>query len=1342
MGFMKPERRKMTSLLLAIVLVFCSVFTTIADNGKRSPKAAVLPEGFVDVSKGLTPGTNYGGISVLEEMPVKDAECVETTFDQNGTGLVLDTFVQGTNNPTFDGAGIVPESGAAFVVEPFHSGTFTIAFKLYGNGKTFRFVDDKGTIIKEYTNQTTSAQYLCMSFDVMPGTTYYAYAVGSKIPTAGLSLVYDDFLNVSKGLKEGVEYGEFSVTEDMKASTAAAVEFTAVESGNKYTFTTCVTGTQNVVLEGLAPIAGAGYIIKPVKSGTFVVAFKLGNNKQFKFTDDTTVYTDYKNTSGSAQYICHEYDVEAGKTYYLYGLGTKVNMYGLGLKYDKEVDLSKGLVQDKDYGGISVWDDMPVKITGEAVTFTDEMTGEVYSYDTFIQGSVNPTVVGSLPESGAVVKVSPVADGTFRIAFRLGKNKQFYFVHKETGKVVKEIKNTTTTDRNLCYTFDVEAGNTYYAYGVGTKIPVAAMEMTYTAAIQKVKQEVVLPDPVSGVAQKAYKTYNFDSVDEVKNMNSTGNNSTIVNRAGIGHVLKLGAKNTQIRKASGVEIANPFVGRTDMIQTLAEALERNGVVFNGTKEHANEKKQMYNFPENLTYPFPKYTNGLTFASWVKIPEKVTEDTVIYAMTHENDIKRGIGAIRLTAGGSVWFFEGTKALGENVSEDNFQRNSYRFQHDVNLVERAGQWVHIAMTIENDNIGLYVDGLRVDGKPIPGAAYGQYSVTLFNKGFGYRGAHAAASVSNRGEAFKNYRDLLINFSDEEFEKGDFSDYSKYTFLNSSRMLLVDFAITEDTYFWLGGDDGDALFKSEAGFTESAEGMMFDDLMFFDYPLTEGELYGLFLDEGAMNDGGSETIVGEGEKEEQEVIKDDLPNTLISSIDFDKKDVTTGAVNGLVNINSDINNATLEFVTGHGMVLKTGLLAEGVTTANAVGVELKNPFAGKTQYKEELADALERNGVMFNGTTENLDAEGRLYYQEGLTYPFPKWKNGFTISVWARMPKKATQDTPLLTFSRRNPIDGQGSLTIMAGGSVRYYNSDRSYNDMRNAYYFDYEGENLLKNAGKWVQVTLTIENDNISVYFNGVKAKGTAHKNMDLMETSVKFFNYGFGYRGAMEEFAKINPMDAYANYRDLVSAFTAEEKAANNWSDYSKYTFLNCGRELLLDFLTDYETKMYVGGDFGTVMTTVGGDNQYANTSAGLRVDSLNFYNYLLSEEAIMEGYTSTKIDNEVILDGEEVDPPVTPTPPVVPTPPVTPTPPATPTSPVTPTPTPNPPAPEYKPGDADKNGKVDLADAQKVLRVALKIDTIDEIGLLSADVDGDQFITLTDAQKILRAALKIEALES
>lgn len=58
-------------------------------------------------------------------------------------------------------------------------------------------------------------------------------------------------------------------------------------------------------------------------------------------------------------------------------------------------------------------------------------------------------------------------------------------------------------------------------------------------------------------------------------------------------------------------------------------------------------------------------------------------------------------------------------------------------------------------------------------------------------------------------------------------------------------------------------------------------------------------------------------------------------------------------------------------------------------------------------------------------------------------------------------------------------------------------------------------------------------------------------------------------------------------------------------------------------------------------------------------------------------------------------------------------------------------------GDVNLNGKVEMDDAQAVLKAALKISSLAGEGAVAADVNQDGEITLADAQLVLKKALRI-----
>lgn len=139
------------------------------------PAAAVS----VDLSAGLTAGTDYNGFSVLEDMTWKEGS-VEVE------GVAYTGSVAGTNNPS-PKKGEIPTEGAAVVVTPTANATVTVVFKL-NSGKTYHVVCSDGTELDTATNDGGESQYLKLSYAVEAGKSYYIYGDGTKLPFYFLGL--------------------------------------------------------------------------------------------------------------------------------------------------------------------------------------------------------------------------------------------------------------------------------------------------------------------------------------------------------------------------------------------------------------------------------------------------------------------------------------------------------------------------------------------------------------------------------------------------------------------------------------------------------------------------------------------------------------------------------------------------------------------------------------------------------------------------------------------------------------------------------------------------------------------------------------------------------------------------------------------------------------------------------------------------------------------------------------------------------------------------------------------------------------------------------------------------
>jgi len=133
----------------------------------------------VDLSAGLKAGTDYNGISVLEDFSVK-----EDPQEIGGASYTYAVFGSSNASPK---SGAVPEQGAAVKVVPAADGTFTIVFKLNA-GKQAYVVDGEANVI-EYIEASENS-YLTKTYKVEAGKVYYFYGQGTKPYIYKLSIEY------------------------------------------------------------------------------------------------------------------------------------------------------------------------------------------------------------------------------------------------------------------------------------------------------------------------------------------------------------------------------------------------------------------------------------------------------------------------------------------------------------------------------------------------------------------------------------------------------------------------------------------------------------------------------------------------------------------------------------------------------------------------------------------------------------------------------------------------------------------------------------------------------------------------------------------------------------------------------------------------------------------------------------------------------------------------------------------------------------------------------------------------------------------------------------------------
>lgn len=148
--------------------------------------------------------------------------------------------------------------------------------------------------------------------------------------------------------------------------------------------------------------------------------------------------------------------------------GTEKDLY--------ELDLSKGLTAGTTYdGGISVLGDMKYN-------------------NGVIQGSLNPSPNnGSIPETGAALKLHAIKDGYLKVTVSLATKTYYFLEETENGpKQILKLDNKESGKKDLV--LPVEAGKTYYLYVSGSKIKITSITVDYRTALDWSE----IKDPVLG----------------------------------------------------------------------------------------------------------------------------------------------------------------------------------------------------------------------------------------------------------------------------------------------------------------------------------------------------------------------------------------------------------------------------------------------------------------------------------------------------------------------------------------------------------------------------------------------------------------------------------------------------------------------------------------------------------------------------------------------------------------------------------------------------------------------------------------------------------------------------
>ena len=428
------------------------------------------------------------------------------------------------------------------------------------------------------------------------------------------------------------------------------------------------------------------------------------------------------------------------------------------------------------------------------------------------------------------------------------------------------------------------------------------------------------------------------------------------------------------------------------------------------------------------------------------------------------------------------------------------------------------------------------------------------------------------------------------------------------------------------------------------------MVDDITFYNGALDAEGVQELYTSQY------KEPVVGPTEEPTEEPT--DEPTSLLATLTFDSED----EAGGIVELNKDSNNSSVVTDATRGNVLSLGA---GDAAQAMSGVKVTNPFATKTTTADSIMETY--NNALFQADYSELTEDDLKTYNADKDAAYdalrPQWdaEDGVTLSTWVNVPegtasgKDGTADSGvykdfaapvLLAFYNDQVIsvrDGEGAYDnanghfyVYADGTIEF----RELSYMANSKWGSLEGQRNFyqshvyntdgaidptEKAGEWMCVTLVIENDGVTVYFDGVEVNSTVESvsnSVDSVKTGVQAFNGYFGAAGysnkALVEKSVFTKFPTYATVQTL--------QGMGITVNYADYSYKSPVRISLVDWLKDANTELYVGG-------TAGRDTSYDGAWAlasvngytvqeGTMIDDLSFYSTALTAEEVAAAYNA------------------------------------------------------------------------------------------------------------------------
>lgn len=252
----------------------------------------------------------------------------------------------------------------------------------------------------------------------------------------------------------------------------------------------------------------------------------------------------------------------------------------------------------------------------------------------------------------------------------------------------------------------------------------------------------------------------------------------------------------------------------------------------------------------------------------------------------------------------------------------------------------------------------------------------------------------------------------------------------------------------------------------------------------------------------------------------------------------------------------------------------------TKQTIGIDMKNPFAGRTDLCEKVVDVIsktaeEGKSLVWDLKGASIDGDNQLeineidkmtyyYIDKDVTYTTPKWTKGVSISFWAKVSKEERKK-PLLVFENPN-----FAISMWADGSVYFRDGNMRTNMLDNT------SDNILGEFGEWNHYTLTIANDWITVYVNGQE---NLFDTVWLSRKIIGGFNDGFlsRYNFPLDLNQEMVDNDERGYY--MISGAWNGIVYHDNFSTFANHRFRGCNSKgtLMLDYITNENTNLWLGG---------------------------------------------------------------------------------------------------------------------------------------------------------------------